>query len=130
MILKDFMLAKRLASKFQTYVDIAAYAKTRGHTISSESLRLIEKGERVPNAETRAILIDIYKLTPDDVITLNRLCATEMLSREFPTDSFIPVSLEKIKTFADSLDECFRYIPNDKKKTLVENTPWMKTQLK
>ncbi len=126
MKLKDFLSAKRTASKFQTFVDISAYAKTRGYDISAESLRLCEKGDRIPNSDTRRILVEIYKLTPDEADTLNWLCASEILARDFP--DYIAVSKQKTIAFSEALTQSLRYLPDDTKSKL-KDTPWIKTQL-
>lgn len=127
MKLKDFLCSKRTSAKFQTFVDVSAYAKTRGYDISAESLRLCEKGERIPNSDTRKVLCEIYKLNSDDIDTLNVLCATELLVREFP--DYIPVKQQKVKDFNQTLSQSLRYLPDDKRSQLAKDTPWTKTQL-
>jgi hypothetical protein len=115
--LAEFIKTKRIRLKFQTLVDVAAFAKTRGINITSESFRLFEVGERIPNKQSRAYLATIYSLSDAEQFELERLCARALVDNEGYDEKLIVIDSSKLTSLINSLeDESFKSLADLKKK--------------
>jgi len=103
--LGEFVKNKRIRLKFQTLVDVAAFAKTRGVNITHESFRLFEVGERIPNKQSRSYLATVYSLSDAEQFELERLCARALIDNEGYDQKLVVVDSAKMTTLINSIDD-------------------------
>lgn len=102
----DFVLDLRIRKKFQNLKDVSQYAKTKGFPVSSESIRLFEVGERIPNEGSREMLAKIYQMTPEQQKELERLCADALIRNSDFSSSLVVIDADRLSLIQDAVSEC------------------------